>query len=282
MLKATTMTMLRWLLLPAFLMAVPAMRAADVSTALPKESPHDLMKDVVYNELQDRQRESYWEYRSERREAGQVLVREQVETSQGPLNRLLEQNGKPLDGTGQQQEQRRLDRLISEPSLQARVKRQHEEDEQRLIRLMGLLPGAFLYDYDGLDNGLLRLHFRPNPDFKPPTLEARIFHALAGTVWVNPQQKRLAHLSGSVLDRVDIGYGLLGYVNQGGKFELAREQVSPDHWKTSLVEVHITGRVILFKTITKDQREARSGFKPVPAGITLGQAKALLEQARID
>lgn len=276
------MMKLRWLLLIASLMAAPAMRAADVSTALPKESPHDLMKDVVYNELQDRQRESYWQYRSERRETGQVLVREQVETSQGPVNRLLALNGKPLDGAGEEQERLRLNRLMNEPSLQARVKRQHEEDEQRLIRLMTLLPGAFLYDYDGVDNGLLRLHFRPNPEFKPPTYEARIFHALAGTVWVNPQQKRLAHLSGSVLDRVDFGYGLLGYVNPGGKFELARQQVSGDHWKTSLVEVHITGRVILFKTVTKDQREARSGFRPVPAGITLAEAKALLEHARTD
>ena len=55
--------------------------------------------------------------------------------------------------------------------------------------------------------------------------------------------------------------------------------VSPTRWKSSLVEVHIEGRVLLFHNVTKDQREVRTDFRPVPHDISLEAAKQLLDQA---
>ncbi len=86
-------------------------------------------------------------------------------------------------------------------------------------------------------------------------------------------------MKGQMLERVDFGYGFLGYVDKGGTFEVRREQVSDTHWKTSLVEVHIQGRVLLFHNVTKDQREARTDFRPVPHNISLSAAKELLDEA---
>ena len=157
------------------------------------ESAHDLVKDVVYNELQDRAHQSFWEYRVERRIGQQSLAEEQVETRYGPVYRLLARDGVPLDQAEQQQEDARLKSLLHNPGQQKKTKEQHEQDEQRLERLLALLPDAFLCDYDGQDGDNLRLTFRPNPSFKPPTYEARIFHGLAGQMWIDPQSKRLVH-----------------------------------------------------------------------------------------
>jgi hypothetical protein len=77
---------------------------------------------------------------------------------------------------------------------------------------------------------------------------------------------------------VDFGYGILGHVEKGGTFEIHREQVSEARWKTDLVEVHIQGKMLLFKNVTKDQREARSDFHPVPHDISVVAAKELLDQ----
>ena len=86
---------------------------------------------------------------------------------------------------------------MHDPSQQLKFKRGHDEDEQTLEKLMGLMPEAFLYDYDGVGRNLLRLKFRPNTNYNPPTYEARVVHSLAGTILIDSQQKRLAKLSGS-------------------------------------------------------------------------------------
>ena len=243
-----------------------------------QQSAHDLMKDVIYNELQDRQHESNWQYHIQKQMGSSTFTAVQVETKDGPLSRILTRNGKPLTADQKRVEDERVAKLVKNPAEVAKLKETHDQDEQRLVRLMGLMNGAFLYEYEGADGGFSRLKFKPNPSFTPPTYEARIFHALGGTIWVDPSQKRLARLQGVILDRVDFGYGLLGHVEKGGTFEIRRLPVSSNHWRTSHIDVHVAGRVIFFKTINKDQSEARSDFKPVPSETTLQEASKLLLQ----
>jgi hypothetical protein len=162
----------------------------------------------------------------------------------------------------------------------AHIQQEHLKDEARMRRAIELLPRAFLFEYTGPSEGVqVRLSFRPNPAFTPASYEARILHALGGTLVVNQRLKRLIEIDGHLIERVDFGYGLLGHVEKGGTFEIRREQVSETHWKTNLVEVHIQGKVLLFKNVTKDQRESRSDFRPVPQDISLAEAKVLLDQA---
>jgi hypothetical protein len=143
-----------------------------------------------------------------------------------------------------------------------------------------MLPKAFLFDYDGPREGEeVHIQFRPNPAFVPSSYEARVVHALGGTLIVNQRLKRMIDMDGQLIQRVDFGFGILGHVEKGGTFEIRREQVSATHWKTNLVEVHIQGKVLLFKNVTKDQREERSDFHPVPHDITMATAKQLLDQA---
>jgi hypothetical protein len=249
--------------------------AADVPLQQPAR---DLVRDVIYNELKDRHNDSFWQYHVQKRVGSSKFTAVQVETKDGPLSRILSRDGKPLTEDEKRKEDERLAKLVRNPSELARLKQTHDQDEQRLERLIGLMNDAFLYEYDGNDGGLIRLKFKPDPAFTPPTYEARIFHALGGTIWVDPSQKRLARLHGVLLDRVDFGYGLLGHVEKGGVFDLKRQPVNATHWRTSLIDVHVAGRVIFFKTVSKDQTEVRSDFKSVPTEITLQEASKLLLQ----
>jgi hypothetical protein len=81
-----------------------------------------------------------------------------------------------------------------------------------------------------------------------------------------------------MIERVEFGYGLLGYINKGGVFAIHRQRVNPTHWKTDLIDIHVAGRVLLFKTVNKEQHEVRSGFRAVPESTTLEQAQALLNK----
>lgn len=244
------------------------------------QSAQQLMKDVAFNELRDRERDSFWAYRIQQKVGPESFVKHQVETEQGPIFRILEESGKPLTDEEERKEQARLNSLLNNPSALSKNRESHLQDEERLQRLVKLMPEAFLFEPAGPPSGdLITLNFKPNPDFKPPTYEARIFHGMAGTMVINQNLKRFVEMRGHLINRVDFGYGLLGYVEKGGAFELHREQVSPTRWKTDLVNVHVAGRVILFKSVSKDHYEARSEFQPVPTSISLSDAKQLLEQA---
>src|ERR1035437_4992666 len=270
---------LRFLILIA--LSVVLLRPSGLASQVTSESAHDLVKDVVYNELQDRGRQSFWEYRIEKRIAQQSLTEEQVETQYGSIYRVIAKNGVPLNQAQRQQEDSRLNALLHDPGEQEKLKNNYEKDEERLERLMVLLPDAFVCEYDGEDGGNIRLTFRPNPSFKVTTFEARIFHGLAGQMWIDPQQKRLVAFEGELIDRVEFGYGLLGHINKGGVFAIHRQRVSPTHWKTELIDIHVTGRVLLFKTVNKEQSEVRSSFRAVPESMTLEQARALLNERAV-
>jgi hypothetical protein len=246
--------------------------------AQPAEAAHDLIRDVVFNELRDHQQHGYWQYQVQKKTAQQTLLQEEIETNTGRVNRLIATNGVPLNARQQQQENERLVHLLNDRSQQAKLKQQYDEDERHIGSMMRLLPDAFLYQYDGAEGDQMRLRFQPNPAFKPPTYEARIFHCMAGMVWVSMREKRLARLRGQLIENVDFGYGLLGRLYKGGTFEMERREVTPGNWKTHVLDVHISGHVILLRSIGKDQREVRTEFHPVPAGLNVAQAAALLDE----
>jgi hypothetical protein len=253
--------------------------AAEVETSS-IEPPGQLIRDVVFNELHDRERDSHWEYRSDCSSPGRSYVREQVETDRGPVFRIVSENGQPLDADARLREDRRLDQYIHDPAEIARTEHAHEEDEDRLGNAIAIMPQALLFTYQSAPaNDVALLAFRPNPAYSPSGIEARIIHALTGTVTVNVKLKRMIEMRGIVSERIDFGYGLLGQVQKGGTFTIHRSQVSAAHWKTDLVDLHIQGRILLLKTVGKVQREARSDFRPVPGDTTPVDAMKMLNRA---
>jgi hypothetical protein len=259
-------------LVGAFLLcAVHALRAQN-----PAQSPHDLVKDVVYNELQERRTVSLWKYREEKRVEKQTTIQQEVETRSGIVFRVLARQGRPLDAAGWKRETDRLNNLMRNSGEQARMRQESEAEEQRLQRLIAAMPDAFTYTYSGMVEGNVRLSFQPNPAYNAQTFETRIYHGLAGEIWIQPQSKRLVKIDAHIMSEIDFGYGFLGRVEKGGTFQLERKQVAENRWKTSVLDIHISGRVVLFKAISKDQREVRSNFQPVRNDLNVSGAVALL------
>jgi hypothetical protein len=235
-----------------------------------------LMNEVVANELTDRALQRKWMYVIDKREGRQTLTKEQVDTTDGPIYRVLAIDGTPLNPDQRRQDNSRMDRLLHEPTRQARVKLGHDADEQKLEKLMRLMPEAFVYDYDGVEGRLVRLRFRPNSNYNPPTYEARVAHSLAGTILIDPQQKRLAKISGQIINRVEFGYGILGHIDNGGTIEIGRVEVAPSEWKTALINIQLSGRLVFFKTINQQQYETRSDFHAVSGDLSLLEGSHLL------
>jgi hypothetical protein len=250
--------------------------AAPAQNKIPAVPAGELINAVVANELKDRVQQRKWMYGIEKREGNRSLTEEQVETKNGPLYRVLAFDGIPLTPDQRQQDNARIHRLLHDTSQQSKLKQQYDDDEQKLEKLMRVMPRAFLYDYDGVDGNFVRLKFRPDPSYTPPDYEARVVHSLSGTVLIDWQQQRLARLSGRLMNDVQFGWGLLGHIDNGGTFEIGRVQVAPSQWKTALLNIQLSGRLILSKTISKQQYEIRSNFRAVSGDLSLSQANELL------
>ncbi|HTB91685.1 MAG TPA: hypothetical protein VK728_02570 [Candidatus Sulfotelmatobacter sp.] len=282
-----------------FLLAIPAMwgdpggesragevmvggRAARIVPAAERDADQSegptagaLVRAVVANELTDREQLLKWICLIEKRTGKETLTEEQVETQDGPLYRLLAIDGAALNPDQRREDDARIGQLMKDPSPLLKLKQAESEDEIKLQKLLNLMPNTFLYDYDGAEENLVRVKFRPNPDYVPATYEARVIHSLAGTMLIDPERKRMTRIAGRLMNRVEFGYGLLGRIDSG-TVELERVEVGPLEWKTAFINIHFSGRVAVFKTISKDQFERRSDFREVASDLSLSEGKELL------
>src|SRR5215469_540493 len=248
---------------------------------LPAIPPGQLVSEVVYNELGDHERHGYWRYFAEKHTQQGTMVEDQIETADGTVKELVLSNGRPLGRTARQVEREQLDHLLASDADKARLRREHFEDERRIGRILALLPDAFLFEYVNEEKGCWHLRFWPNPQYPAQGIEARIFHAMTGGIWIDARMKHLVRLDGRLQSNVDFGYGLLGRLYKDGWFRLERTQVSATDWKTNRLEIHMNGRAMLFKTIARETSEVRSTFTPVPAAMSLKQGVDMLSSQNV-
>jgi hypothetical protein len=239
-------------------------------------SAADLARRVITNELKFQDDHTNWMYLLEKEQYGKKQVEEIIETKEGSLSRLLSINGQPLTAKQQKEEDERVQELMTSRSAKRRLQRVLDAETLQGRRLFKMLPDAFVFYYAGGDVSLVKLSFRPNPNFHSPSLEARVFHDMEGEMWVDCKQERLAAFNGHLTQDVKFGLGLLGHLDKGGHFEVRQAEVVPGHWDMTTMSVAMTGKALLFKSIGVQKVENRRGFQQVSDDLTLTQAADIL------
>ncbi len=258
--------------------AVLLLILAATALAAAQENPQQLVKETIYNELNANKQQNYWMYRDVDTEGGQTKVERVVETPDCWFRWLVSVNGQPLPAEQQQQQQAKIDKLVNDSSARKKNHAALNQDGNKAESLMKMLPEVFLYSYEGEQDGNIRLNFRPNPQFQPPSDEAKVFHNMEGFVLINKREKRLAGISGTLMQDVDFGWGVLGKLYKGGTFKVRQTRLAANDWEVTTLDVHIAGRALFFHTISEQQTEVKSEFQPVPANISLAKAASLAEQ----
>ncbi len=242
-------------------------------------SANELARRVVTNELKFQAEDhGHWMYRLQKEENGKKQVLQILETNSGSLTRLISVGGRALDARQQQKEYLRTQRLVSHPDEQRNLKLASNKKAEQGARLFRILPDVFVFSYAGRQADLVTLTFRPNPNFQPPSLEARVLHYMQGEMMVDIKQERLAALSGQLMEDVKFGGGLLGHLDKGGKFEVSQTEVAPGQWEMTTQCVDMKGKALLFKTIGVKETEIHSDFKRVPDDLTLAEAAGILNK----
>lgn len=97
----------------------------------------------------------------------------------------------------------------------------------------------------------------------------------AGTILIREPIDRLCGIDARISHPVEFGFGLFGKVNENGSVHVVRTQTSGGNWLASLINVFITGRILVFKSITQNREVVRTEIKELPPNLTLVQAAEL-------
>jgi hypothetical protein len=186
-------------------------------------------------------------------------VRDQIETPEGTVSRLIRRDGRPLTPQEDAEERNRLNALAASPATFARHIRHDEENRKSGIELIGMMPNAMLWTYaPGQPQlpdqpagapALIVLDFAPNPKWSPPTLESELLTGIQGRVWIDPRTRNMVHLEASVVRAVNIGWGMLAHIYPGGTVTLQQTNAGGQRWIMSHIVEQLTLQALIVKTV---------------------------------
>ncbi len=244
-------------------------------------NPVDLVRQAVNNENQPQNKTVHYMYRLTKKRPDRTETREMIETDQGIIGRLLMVNGKPLSPADRQKEDKRLQRLVDDPQALTQKQRSQKDDDRRTRNMVAALPDAFIYEYTGVEQEapwgeLVTLKFKPNPDFNPPQRETMVYKGMQGTMAIAVPANHIAKIEAELFRDVTFGWGILGHLDQGGRFIVEQKPVD-EHWEPSHMVLHFTGKALFFKTIKINDDETTTDYRSVP-DMTVAQAVDLLKK----
>lgn len=274
-------------LLLAFALGWAPLGAVDHQVS--KLSPQQLVHEAVENEMAaNRATSIHFLFKDERKTAHLSQTKLLVETREATAGMLVAENGQALNLQQRKAEEARLESYVRNPDQLTRKRKQEKEDAERTERIMRALPDAFLYQEAGTETGsatvgrpgdeLIRLKFRPNPNYNPPTKVEQVLTGMAGQLLIDAKDKRIAEIDGVLEKDVGFGWGILGHLDQGGHF-LVQQAVVVDHtWDVTRMQLAFTGKILFIKRLNIQSTDLFFDFRPVPSDLTFAQGVELLEK----
>ena len=225
-----------------------------------------------------RGRYSYMSEERSDRTGGRLWTEKVVETPMGRVRMLVAEDGQPLNQARVEAERHRLANDAAHPEAFAQREAAQANDEQHARQMLALLPKAYLFDAPQVEGEYVRIHYRPNPEYQPKSMEEKVLHGMTGSVVIDRQMMRLREVEGRMDSDVSLGFGPFAVIKAGSYFATQREHVDGPDWKTETVRTEITGRALLLKTLARKQELKRWEYKRVPDALTVAQAVDMVER----
>ncbi|MFI5102690.1 MAG: hypothetical protein ACHP9V_04875 [Terriglobales bacterium] len=271
------------------LLLTAASFAAQQATVSSYNDPAELVRKAVQNEIKASNDDTArFLFRGTKTTPKGSTTRIYVETRDATAGLVIAYNGKPLTPEQRREEEARVERFIHNPEELRKKREQERENAERTLRIVRALPNAFLFDYAGEEQSspgigraggpLVKLKFRPNPSYRPPSRVEEVLTGMQGYVLVDAVRYRIASIDGTLFKEVSFGWGILGHLDRGGRFLVQQQEVADNLWEISGMTLSFTGKILLVKSLNINSTEIFSGFKQVPPDLTFAQALELLKK----
>jgi len=271
------------------LLLATASFAAQPATVSPYRDPAEVMRKAVDNEIKEADDESaHFLSRCTKTTPKGSVSRIYVQAREATAGLTIAYNDKPLTPEQRREEEARVQRFLNDPQELKKKHAQEREDTERSLRIMRAMPDAFFFEYAGEERGsegigragdpLIKLKFRPNPRYQPPSHVEEVLTGMEGYVLVDPIDYRIASIDGTLFKSVGFGWGILGHLDRGGRFVVHQQDVGDHHWEASSMNLSFTGKILLLKSFSYISTETCTGFRRVPSDLTFAHALELIKK----
>jgi len=254
----------------------------------PEVSPGDLVRAAVQNEVAAANNPTAKHLFCSRKKTPKgSQTRLYVDTNDAMAGMLIAINDQPLTPQQQLGEANHLAWLMSNPDQLRKKQAQEKKDADLTLRIVKALPDAFRYAYAGMDNAtagpnragsrLVRLNFTPNPAYSPPSRVEQVLTGMRGFLLIDRDRRRIARIDCTLFKEVGFAWGILGHLDKGGHFRVQQGDLGDGTWDITEMDLNITGKILLFKSISMVWDEVFSDFRRVPDNLTFAQGVELLK-----
>jgi len=249
--------------------------------------PAELVRAAVANEVAANNAPVKHMFLAHRRTPKGSQTRLYVETNDAIAAMLIAINDQPLSPQQRQAEYGHLGWLMDNPDQLRKKQAREKEDANRTLQIVKALPDAFHYEYSGTETGgaslgkpgnrLVRLTFTPNPKYSPPSRVEQALTGMQGYLLIDADARRIARIDGTLFRDVTFGWGIIGHLDKGGHFLVQQADVGDGTWDITEMSLNITGKILLFKSLSMVSDEIFSDFQRVPDHLSFAEGVELLK-----
>jgi hypothetical protein len=192
------------------------------------------------------------------------------------IRRLIEKDGKPLSEKDQAEEDKNVQKNLSE--IEKKIARQDaknedEDENNRRVSIAETLRASLLKNprrerFRGRD--VVVFDFEPNPNFDMKNAKSmlKFFGKVGGVMWIDGKDKQVVRIEATLFDNFKIGGGLLANLKKGATFTMEQERVNDEIWLPSLIDVNLSVKVFLVKGINLNQVVKSYNYRKFSTEIT--------------
>jgi hypothetical protein len=193
-----------------------------------------------------------------------------------PVHQLTKKDGRELSADQQNKQGERIDKEVAK-ARERRAKADAEgkttdptgHDEVTVSRLLEL--GSFSNARRVVLNGrsTIAVDYVGDPKAKTRNRLENVIRDIAGTVWVDEEDRAISKLEGRFLDTFKIGAGLVVNIRKGTTFSMEQRKVNGEVWLPAQMDGRGAARAFLLFRFDGRFREVDSGYRKFKVTSTI-------------
>lgn len=193
-----------------------------------------------------------------------------------PVECLTKKDGKALSAEEQKKEGEHIDKVVAKAKQRrAKADAKGEEtdpygnEEVTVSRLLEL--GSFGNARRVILNGrsTIVVDYVGDPKARTRNRMESVIRDMAGTIWVDEQDRAIAKIEGHFLNTFKIGAGLLVNIQKGTSFSMEQQKVNNEVWLPRQLEGHGAARMFLLFRFNGDFSEVDSDYRKFKVTSTI-------------
>lgn len=193
-----------------------------------------------------------------------------------PVSRLMKKDGKDLSEKEIQKENEEIDKRVAEvKEKKAKAMREGKATDSAgnevvpVSRLLELL--SFTNPRRVMLNGrdTIVMDCAGAPHAQPRDRAERVYRVIAGTAWVDEQDRALVKAEGRFVDSFKIGGGLVANIQKGTSFQMEQTKVNGEVWLPSMAAGSGSARFFLLFHFNGTLKMVNSGYRKFKATSTI-------------